>query len=93
MAQQIHPGDPAYAPPLIRPPSPASSIGTSYGPDETTLSDSELDPVAFAMKCEARLNLHMPGDTERRATRLVLLPNPQSPQEEKGGCLYESICG
>lgn len=90
MAQQIHPGDPAYAPPLIRPPSPASSIGTVYGADETSLSDSELDQVHFAEKCERLLNLHMQSDPERRAMRLVLLPKPSTAQEEKGASFLRS---
>lgn len=83
MAQQIHPGDPAYAPPLIRPPSPASSIGTSYGLDETTASDTELDDAEFARKCEASLHLDAPGDQERRATRTVLLPHSATREDER----------
>lgn len=49
MAQHVHPGDPGYAPPLIRPPSPASSIGTVYGADETSDTDD----------AEARANRHV----------------------------------
>lgn len=81
MAQQIHPGDPAYAPPLIRPPSPASSIGTVYGQDETTLSDTELDETAFARKTADRLRLALPSESESRANRLVLLPRHTSEEE------------
>jgi hypothetical protein len=84
MAQQIHPGDPSYAPPLIRPPSPASSIGTVYGDDETSQSDAELDDAAFASKHEEALKLNHPSDAETRAVRSVLLPRPKNAEEEKG---------
>ncbi|CAL1712930.1 unnamed protein product [Somion occarium] len=38
--QHINLADPEYAPSLVRPPSPSSSIGTDYGPDETTPEES-----------------------------------------------------
>jgi hypothetical protein len=88
MAQQIHPGDPAYAPPLIRPPSPASSIGTVYGPDDTSLSDVELDDAAFARKTAERLRLTFPSESEMRANRLVLLPRHTHEQERNSVCAY-----
>jgi hypothetical protein len=82
MAQQIHPGDPSYAPPLIRPPSPASSIGTVYGPDEDSYSDTELTDEAFIRKHDALLRLDEPSDSELRAMRSVLLPKPKTAEEE-----------
>jgi len=54
-----HIHSPTYAPPVLRAPSPASSLGTSYAPDATSLSDSEavLSHAAFEKKWEDRLRL------------------------------------
>jgi len=81
MAQHVHPGDPGYAPPLIRPPSPASSIGTVYGADET--SDTELSQDAFEKTIEEKLKLGDVSDAEARANRHVLLPRARTADDEK----------
>jgi hypothetical protein len=83
MAQQIHSGDPGYAPPLIRPPSPASSIGTADEPDETSASDTELDDAAFDAEQRARLFPDGPPEQELRAMRSVLLPRMKTREEEQ----------
>ena len=49
----------AYAPPVLRPASPASSVGTVYPDDATSLSDNEqcLSQAAFERKWEEKLGL------------------------------------
>jgi hypothetical protein len=51
-----HVHSPSYAPPVLRPPSPASSIGTSYAPDVSETED-DLSQAAFEEKCKAQLRL------------------------------------
>ncbi|OAX44324.1 hypothetical protein K503DRAFT_449181 [Rhizopogon vinicolor AM-OR11-026] len=87
--QQIHTGDPAYASPVIRPPSPASSVGTAYGPDETSLSDLELSQDAFERKWTANLRLDEPKDEEVHNLKDVLIIPPSDPVEQK--LLFEEI--
>lgn len=50
---------PTYAPPVLRAPSPASSLGTVYPLDATSLSDeeTEISQVAFESKWEDKLRL------------------------------------
>lgn len=70
-----------YANPVIhRMPSPASSVGTVYGLDETAYSDTEykLSDSAFARKCEEQIELHMPRKEELDADQDPLLTIPQS---------------
>jgi len=70
-----------YANPIIhRMPSPTSSVGTVYGLDETSLSDTEykLSDSAFARKCEEQMELHMPRKEETEADQDPLLTIPQS---------------
>ncbi|EGN98575.1 hypothetical protein SERLA73DRAFT_110133 [Serpula lacrymans var. lacrymans S7.3] len=88
-AQQIHTGDPAYASPVIRAPSPASSVGTAYGPDETSLSDMELSQDAFEKKCLEALKLDWQKEEEIRADRTPLIQKPKTQAEEI--ILYENI--
>lgn len=54
-----HLHSPTYAPPVIRAPSPASSLGTVYPPDATSPSDDEADisQAAFENKYHERLRL------------------------------------
>ncbi|KIJ17652.1 hypothetical protein PAXINDRAFT_154258 [Paxillus involutus ATCC 200175] len=83
-AQLIHTGDPPYASPVIRAPSPASSVGTAYGPDETCQSDSELSQEAFEQKWSAKLKLDSPKiEEELRSFSALIQPLPQNPTEEK----------
>lgn len=64
-----------YADPVMRVPSPASSVGTSYGADQTSYSDSEfqLSKEAFARKCNERIGLHLPRKEEFQADQDPLL--------------------
>ncbi|KIM81027.1 hypothetical protein PILCRDRAFT_821864 [Piloderma croceum F 1598] len=54
-----HVHSPAYAPPVLRAPSPASSLGTTYAPDATSFSDTEaeLSQATFEKKWEDKLRL------------------------------------
>jgi hypothetical protein len=81
--QQIHAGDPAYASPVIRPPSPASSVGTAYGPDDTSLSDSGLSQDVFEQKWIANLRLDEPKHDEIHNLKDPLIICPSDPQEQK----------
>lgn len=82
----MHTGDPAYAPPVLRASSPAQSLSTEYGPDETSLSDSELTDEQFARQCEEQIGLQALRDEEHEANHDVLLPRPKegSPEEKSG---------
>ncbi|KZT11823.1 uncharacterized protein LAESUDRAFT_669943 [Laetiporus sulphureus 93-53] len=73
-----------YAPPVLRASSPTSSIGTEYGADETSLSDSELGQAQFERKCEERLHLCEPRREELSDPKDILLRRrPQTVEEEK----------
>lgn len=87
--QQIHAGDPAYASPVIRPPSPTSSVGTAYGPDDTSLSDSGLSQDVFEQKWIANLKLDEPKHDEVHNLKDPLITCPSDPQEQK--LLFEEI--
>ncbi|KAF8157891.1 hypothetical protein B0H34DRAFT_629318, partial [Crassisporium funariophilum] len=69
-----------YAPPVLRPPSPASSVGTTYGPDQTSFSDSEyrLSQPAFEQKWEEKIQLNMPRKEELDADQDPLLTIPRA---------------
>ncbi|KAG9315872.1 hypothetical protein JVU11DRAFT_3521 [Chiua virens] len=83
-APPIHTGDPAYASPVIRAPSPASSVGTAYGPDETAQSDSELSPEAFRQKWLSKLKLDAPRiEEELMSFSPLIQPLPQNEIDEK----------
>ncbi|KAJ7758086.1 hypothetical protein DFH07DRAFT_454590 [Mycena maculata] len=77
--------NPEYADPLIREPSPASSVGSVYGPDQTASSDSEsvLDQPAFERKWEERLDLRRPTREEERADHEPLVLRPSFAIEER----------
>ncbi|KAG6332003.1 hypothetical protein ID866_7088 [Astraeus odoratus] len=82
--QLIHTGDPAYASPVIRAPSPASSIGTAYEPDQTSQSDAELSKEEFEQKWLAKLNLDgltiEEGSESSTPFQLPLLIDPAPPE-------------
>jgi hypothetical protein len=69
-----------YAPPVLRAPSPTSSVGTTYPEDRTSFSDSEhqLGQAAFERKWEERLELGKPGREEELANISPLIPRPPS---------------
>ena len=72
-----------YADPVLRPPSPASSIGTSYGADQTSRSDREdqLPQPDFERKCDELIGLHLPRKEELQADQdpLLTVPGPDGP--------------
>ncbi|KAF5382446.1 hypothetical protein D9615_002717 [Tricholomella constricta] len=81
-----------YAPPVLRAPSPASSIGTVYGEDQTSFSDSEdqLSQIAFQRKVEERLalNVSRPEEIQANYEPLLARPPPGSIEERY---LYERV--
>ncbi|KAH0585926.1 hypothetical protein J132_00584 [Termitomyces sp. J132] len=81
-----------YAPPVLRAPSPASSIGTVYDEDQTASSDREeqISQSSFEAKWEERLALHIPRPEELLADQDPLLPRPPiGSAEEKQ--LFEDV--
>jgi len=92
--QQHHPNL-EYAPPVIRAPSPASTIGTVYGEDQTSFSDSEgvLIQHAFEAKWLDRLGLDLPRPEEELAEKDPLIVRlPAGSDEEKSGCVVCTFC-
>ena len=81
--QHIFAGDAVYAPPVLRAPSPSSSIGTDYGPDETSIIDSELSPEEFKRKVERELKTDLPREAEDEANKDPLIPKPADSMAEK----------
>jgi hypothetical protein len=77
-APYIHSGDPAYAPPVLRAPSPSSSIGTEYEQDATTFEEYTLEEEDILQK----LRLAEARDEEHIANQDPLLPKPGNPEEE-----------
>ena len=73
----------------MRAPSPSSTIGTDYAPDQTTMVDSELSDSDFARKCEETIGLNNPRADEDEANRdPLILSRPLSrhkftPAEER----------
>ena len=82
----VHSADAPYAPPVIRQASPSNSIGTDYGPDETSESDRDLNSTEFAKKVEDQLGIRLERQDETEANRNVLLPRPTNSAEEKSTC-------
>ncbi|KAJ7836350.1 hypothetical protein B0H14DRAFT_2794300 [Mycena olivaceomarginata] len=81
------PQNPEYASPVIRDPSPASSVGTVYGPDQTPSSDEELDQAAFERKWDyevaGALHLHKLTAEEEAANKDPLIARPSTAAEER----------
>jgi hypothetical protein len=74
-----------YAPPVLRASSPASSVGTVYGEDQTSFSDLELSDDALAKKYEDRLELRKPRKEEEKTNGPVLLERQESGSKEEKG--------
>ncbi|OCH92653.1 hypothetical protein OBBRIDRAFT_714304, partial [Obba rivulosa] len=73
-----------YAAPVLRPPSPTSSIGTEYGEDETSLEDRELSWQEFERKCEEKAGINKPRQDEELGNQEpLLIPRPKTAVEEK----------
>lgn len=83
--------NPEYAPPVLRIPSPTSSVGTTYGPDQTSFSDTELSQPAFENKWLAKLNLNKPRKEEEEADEDPLILRPKSKEEESGSYLFFTL--
>ena len=83
--------NPEYAPPVLRVPSPTSSVGTTYGPDQTSFSDTELSQPAFENKWLAKLNLNKPRKEEEEADEDPLILRPKSKEEESGSYLFFTL--
>lgn len=80
-----------YDSPVLRPPSPASSIGTTYPQDQTSFSDSDiLTEAEFQRKWENKIGLGHPTKEEDAAEEPVLLgewPVASSAEERGTYCL------
>ncbi len=85
----VHPADLPYVPTIMRAPSPSSTIGTDYGPDETDFADSELSERDFVRKCEEMVGINRPRPEEEEANRDPLVhPRPlrqRLTREEENG--------
>ncbi|GJE97126.1 hypothetical protein PsYK624_133370 [Phanerochaete sordida] len=79
----VHSGDPGYAPPVLRAPSPTDSIGTDYGPDETTPDEESLTDAEFDLMCRQHLRLGDVRPDEMRANIDPILPKPKNVDEER----------
>ena len=88
----VHSGDPAYAPPLLRAPSPTSSIGTDYGPDEPEEGENNISDSAFARKCQAKLRLSDVRREEEIACYDPLLPKCADPEQERSKSRNLFLC-
>ncbi|KAH9480810.1 hypothetical protein JR316_0007410 [Psilocybe cubensis] len=79
-----------YADPVVRPPSPASSVGTTYPADQTSFSDSEaqISQPAFERKHMMEIELHLPRKEEMRADKDPLVDlNALLPMSMGGGAV------
>ncbi|KAL0961399.1 hypothetical protein HGRIS_006350 [Hohenbuehelia grisea] len=74
-----------YAAPVLRAPSPASSVGSQYLADQTSFSDSEgqLSQAAFEQKWMDKLELDQPLDEELEADEDPRVPEPKNEAERK----------
>ncbi|VDC07376.1 unnamed protein product [Peniophora sp. CBMAI 1063] len=69
----FYPGDLPYArPALMRPPSPAGSINTEYGPDETDPKELAMSDEEFERKILAELKIDQPADPEVQADMMPI---------------------
>jgi hypothetical protein len=92
-----HGASPGYAPPIIRTASPASSVATVHGNDDTSPSDAELSQTAFEAKWNARIGLYGLTDAARQKEEKEKedhrCGNPLLPEvataAEKEGCVLK----
>ncbi|TDL23159.1 hypothetical protein BD410DRAFT_839071 [Rickenella mellea] len=85
----IHTTDPAYAAPVLRLPSPANSLSTEYGQDETTADENQMTEEQFARMCEEQIGLNRMRADEIKANKRVLLPRTTNTTEER--MLHEEV--
>ena len=83
----FYPGDLPYArPALMRPPSPAGSINTEYGPDETDPHELAMTDDEFERKILAELRIDQPSEPEIEADVMpVRFPYFQPGSHEERG--------
>ena len=86
----FYPGNLPYArPALMRPPSPAGSINTEYGPDETDTQDLAMSDEEFERKILAELKIDQPSDAEAQADVMpIRFPYFQPGSHEERGAGY-----
>ncbi|KZT27428.1 hypothetical protein NEOLEDRAFT_1060813 [Neolentinus lepideus HHB14362 ss-1] len=83
------PAQTPYILPDFRTPSPASSLGTKYDPDETSPSDWEIDDETWDKKMQGVLALDEMSEAERLANEDPKLPKPKTQAEERQ--LHEQV--
>jgi hypothetical protein len=76
---QTHPvhqaGNPAYADPVLRTSSPATSE-SSQGHDETTPYEQALSADEFSKQIEAEIGLHQISNKEKQANESPFIKHP-----------------
>ncbi|KAJ7601045.1 hypothetical protein C8J56DRAFT_767774 [Mycena floridula] len=84
---------PEYASPVMRAPSPASSIGTTYAQDRTSFSDSEysLNQQTFVRKWENKIGLRDPRPAEQETSIGPLLPRLPMDNSADEQILFDKI--
>ena len=75
--------NPVYATPVLRAPSPAESINTDYGPDDSSVTDAELDDEEFARQVEEQIGLRRTKWEDAGAAKPIILPRPPKDSKEE----------
>ncbi|EJC98899.1 uncharacterized protein FOMMEDRAFT_31482 [Fomitiporia mediterranea MF3/22] len=78
-----HVVEPVYATPVIRAPSPAESINTEYGRDESSVMDADVDDEEFARRTEEQIGLRRTTWAEAGPPKPVILPRTKDAKEEQ----------
>ncbi|KAF9013175.1 hypothetical protein BDQ17DRAFT_1404738 [Cyathus striatus] len=78
-----------YAPPVIRSPSPTSSIGTSYDEDQTTQAEMDLTCSEFKLMVQEKLELSKPRREETLAEQDPLIQRPETEPDRQA--LFQKI--
>ncbi|KAL5512769.1 hypothetical protein ACEPAG_3035 [Sanghuangporus baumii] len=82
-AQPSHTVNPVYATPVLRAPSPAESINTEYGQDDSSIADAGTDDEEFARQIEEQIGLRRMTWQEAGSPKPVILPRPQKDSKEE----------
>jgi hypothetical protein len=81
---EVRQGDLAYALPTTRPASPAESINTVYGPDETDPEDHLLLDEQFEQKMVLNIRINEPTEIERWNEAMpIRYPNVRAGSQEE----------